>query len=502
MEVTPNHVVPADSITRRLGQQVFTLSFIAVVGILVGVALSLFVTLQQVQNQMDDINSEATRRFELFFIEIQSSLLASGDTLSVEDDIEAELLQILTRNQAIIDVVLIDLNGVLVGQKNAVEREERSAENLIDWLETSPGFGEVAVSPLIFEGDNPTVEMAVIATDEIGLSSGVLVVRIDLTELWAATLEVKVGQSGYAYITDEQGQLVAFEDLDIDRGSMLVDLVGKTPQEIVNSDLSLYLGLDDQLVLGKGQALERVPWFAVVEQPILEALRPFYIPAAVLALTLIGIVLIVRSTTEFTQKRIVAPLRVLSNTVVEMANGDLEQRTTVSYKDELGQLARSFNSMADQLQNSFVTLEQRVTDRTQRLAAIAAITEQINTILNLDELLDKIVNEVQARFDYYHIHFYRLDEQRQQLFVAAGTGEAGKVMVASRHQIAFCAQTSLVAQAARTQEVVIANNVRERSDWLPNELLPDTNSEIAVPIVIDGENRRRVGCAGRCYGRV
>jgi putative methionine-R-sulfoxide reductase with GAF domain len=60
-------------------------------------------------------------------------------------------------------------------------------------------------------------------------------------------------------------------------------------------------------------------------------------------------------------------------------------------------------------------------------------------------------------------------------------------MKAKGHHIPLAAPTSLVARAARNNEIVWVDNVREVEDWLPNPLLPDTYSEMAVPIVLEGQ---------------
>jgi GAF domain-containing protein len=71
--------------------------------------------------------------------------------------------------------------------------------------------------------------------------------------------------------------------------------------------------------------------------------------------------------------------------------------------------------------------------------------------------------------------------------MTAGAGEAGKQMKARGHKIALNVPTSLVARAVRTGEIVTVDNVREALDWLPNPLLPDTYSEMAVPIILEGQ---------------
>jgi GAF domain-containing protein len=113
--------------------------------------------------------------------------------------------------------------------------------------------------------------------------------------------------------------------------------------------------------------------------------------------------------------------------------------------------------------------------------------ERLSAILDLETLLAEMVNQIKDNFGYYHAHAYLLDERGEQLVVAAGTGEAGAEMKARRHAISLNAPASLVARAARTGEIVNVANVRQAQDWLPNPLLPDTYSEMAVPIMLTGQ---------------
>jgi GAF domain-containing protein len=60
-------------------------------------------------------------------------------------------------------------------------------------------------------------------------------------------------------------------------------------------------------------------------------------------------------------------------------------------------------------------------------------------------------------------------------------------MKAQGHSIPFNAAASLVARSARSGEIVRVDNVRQTPDWLPNPLLPETYSEMAVPITLEGK---------------
>ncbi len=131
------------------------------------------------------------------------------------------------------------------------------------------------------------------------------------------------------------------------------------------------------------------------------------------------------------------------------------------------------------------TLEQKVAERTQRLQVVAEVSGQLNAILNLDTLLLELVNQIQQRFGYYHVHIYLLDDTGEQLTIAEGTGQTGTQMKQQGHHILLNAPTSLVARAARSREIVSVENVQEAPDWLANPLLPHTRSEMAVPIIAE-----------------
>lgn len=189
----------------------------------------------------------------------------------------------------------------------------------------------------------------------------------------------------------------------------------------------------------------------------------------------------------FIARQISRPIISLSNTAAAMAGGQLGQTAPEFGVSELKTLASSFNRMTDQLQQMLLDLEQQVVARTERLEIVATLGERLSSILNVEDLLNEVVNQIQARFGYYHAHIYLLDKERQNLVVAAGTGSAGAEMKATGHSISIDAKTSLVARAARKGKIVRVDNVREAVGWLPNPLLPDTCSEMAVPIMLEGQ---------------
>ncbi|MDO9302595.1 MAG: GAF domain-containing protein [Anaerolineales bacterium] len=142
-------------------------------------------------------------------------------------------------------------------------------------------------------------------------------------------------------------------------------------------------------------------------------------------------------------------------------------------------------SKLTELQN--LQLEQRVEDRTKALATVAEVGTATATILETDKLLQEVVNLSKERFNLYHSHIYLLDENSKNLVLASGAGEPGRQMMAKGFSIPLDREQSLVARAARERKGVIVNDVTQAPDFLPNPLLPDTRSELAIPMIVGGK---------------
>lgn len=181
------------------------------------------------------------------------------------------------------------------------------------------------------------------------------------------------------------------------------------------------------------------------------------------------------------------PIERLTKASQAAASGDLEARIEIPGRDEITILASAFTQMTTQLRDLIGSLEHRVAARTRDLEIVAEVGTATATILESKRLLQEVVDLTKERFGLYHSHIYLLDEAGENLVLTAGADEPGRIMVAEGRSIPLEREQSLVARAARERKGVTVNDVTQAPDFLPNPLLPDTRSELAVPMLV-GQN--------------
>ena len=151
--------------------------------------------------------------------------------------------------------------------------------------------------------------------------------------------------------------------------------------------------------------------------------------------------------------------------------------------------ANLLQSIASQVAIALQNIRQH--ENTQKIAADMGVVANVgiatSTITEATLMLQEVVDLSKKSFKLYHAHIYLLNETGDALELTSGAGEVGRQMVSEKRSIALDSERSLVARAARTREGVVVNDVTAAPDFLPNPLLPNTRSEMAVPMIVAGK---------------
>jgi len=150
-------------------------------------------------------------------------------------------------------------------------------------------------------------------------------------------------------------------------------------------------------------------------------------------------------------------------------------------QDELRAIQVAANSISVAIER------QRLLGEAQRraleLQAAAEIARDTASTLSQGVLLNRIVNLIRERFGYYHASVFLLDEARNYAVVSEATGEAGEDMKKRNHKLAVGSR-SVIGTVTRTAKPLVVNDVHRSDMYLANPFLPDTQSEMAIPLKI------------------
>lgn len=220
---------------------------------------------------------------------------------------------------------------------------------------------------------------------------------------------------------------------------------------------------------------------AIVDPPWL----PWLPVGGVLILALMLLVLL----QVFMRRVVLRPLEELAEGAAIVGGGDLAYQISSSRNDEIGILARAFNEMGGRLRELVTTLEEQVASRTAALArrnrqleAVSLVAREAVMIRDLPTLLETTVNAISRQFGYYHAGIFWIDQEGQWAVLRAASSEGGRRMLARGHRLRV-GQQGLVGNVAAKGQPRIALDVGEDAVWFDNPDLPETRSEMALPLL-------------------
>jgi GAF domain-containing protein len=140
-----------------------------------------------------------------------------------------------------------------------------------------------------------------------------------------------------------------------------------------------------------------------------------------------------------------------------------------------------------------VDLEQRVDERTSelkrrasQLEAIASVARTIALMQEIDALLPVVSRLISQQFGFYHVGIFLLDQPRKNAILRASNSEGGQQMLNPQHSLPVNLH-SIVGYSISRGEPRIALDVGVDSVYFNNPDLPETRSEMALPLRVAGQ---------------
>jgi GAF domain-containing protein len=174
------------------------------------------------------------------------------------------------------------------------------------------------------------------------------------------------------------------------------------------------------------------------------------------------------------------PLTIGGEVVGVLTVQDVEKEHRFS-EDDLRLLTTLSTQIAGVIHNS------RLLDESQRralqLETASLISRDTSATLDQDELLQKAVNLVRDRFEFYQTSVFLLDSQGEYAVIQESTGEAGRQMKMEGYRLQVGSK-SIIGHVTAVGEPLVVDDVSKDPTHLFNPLLPDTRSELGIPLKI------------------
>lgn len=126
-------------------------------------------------------------------------------------------------------------------------------------------------------------------------------------------------------------------------------------------------------------------------------------------------------------------------------------------------------------------LLQSASANSNQLSVAAEVSRRVTTILDRNLLIEQVVELVRERFGLYYVGLFLVDGVGETAVLRAGTGEAGRIQLdrGFKHVVGG---PSMIGTAISRGEAIVEQDVSQAKAFQPNPLLPDTKSELALPL--------------------
>ncbi|MBN2120716.1 MAG: PAS domain S-box protein, partial [Candidatus Omnitrophica bacterium] len=263
--------------------------------------------------------------------------------------------------------VLLDAEGQVVEKVSRLSNifldsfiQRLDSDIISDLNEKGRYISEAYIDEITSE---PMLIIAVAVNNIFGEPQGLLIADLNLKFMWDLVGMMDVGKEGVVYVVSIEGKLLAFKDISrvlkgekLTHVSEIAEFMYERPEDH-DDKAEISRGIDGTYVLGTHAHLFEPNWAVFVELPLLEAYKTvidaFKIHIAILIFAFILAIIVGISLA----RRITKPIVDLASAALRIGEGDWNTQINIGTRDEIGDLARSFNQMTQNLKTTTTSME-------------------------------------------------------------------------------------------------------------------------------------------------
>ena len=247
-------------------------------------------------------------------------------------------------------------------------------EEILTSAVTEAAGGKTYLSrPVILAGQQvPVLAVSMPVYSPSGGIQSVLLGEISLQKVQQTIERINIRRQGNAYVVNRSGLLIAHQDLErVSRSEDMssVEIVGKYLLAGLSAGTIPFRDKMGEDMVGSYANIGNLGWGVVVQEPRADAYKIIKdMTFQTLIWALVAVVLAIVASTVLAI-RLAKPIGILAGKAMSLATGNFGERVDITSRNELGQLAQSFNHMAAQLERHDQNLREMFIDTTKALAA-------------------------------------------------------------------------------------------------------------------------------------